>query len=72
MLIEWDVVDQALVRLLEDELITKDIKLTFLELLALFGKEKKPIPTSVAAAAAKCALSHFSGELNDPTPAIVL
>lgn len=64
--------DQAIVKIFEEPSMNKDIKLTFLELLAFLNKEKKHVGQSVQAAAAKCALGSFAGDLNDPVPAIAL
>lgn len=65
-------VDQAIIKIFEGPNISKEIKLTFLELLALLSKEKKPIGQPVQDAAAKCALGSLDGDLNDPIPAIAL
>lgn len=64
--------DEGIVKLFDEAAISKEIKLTFLELLAFLDKEKKEMSTAVKAAAAKCALTCFSGDLNEPIPAIVL
>jgi FKBP12-rapamycin complex-associated protein len=52
--------------------INKEIKLTFLDLIAFLNKEKTPRSDEVQAAAARCALNSFRGDLNEPLPAIVL
>jgi FKBP12-rapamycin complex-associated protein len=69
---EQDVVDQAIIKIFKEPGISKEIKLTFLELLALLNKEKKPIGEPIQEAAAHCALGSFAGDLNEPIPAIAL
>jgi hypothetical protein len=46
--------------------------LTFLDLIAFLDKENKNLSDEVQEASAKCALTRFSGDLNEPLPAIVL
>jgi FKBP12-rapamycin complex-associated protein len=65
-------VDEAIINIFLDITIGKEIKLTFLDLIAYLQKENKSISKEVLAASAKCALTSFSGDLNEPLPAIVL
>jgi hypothetical protein len=46
--------------------------LTFLDLIAFLDKENKNLSNEIQEASAKCALTSFSGDLNEPLPAIVL
>lgn len=52
--------------------ISQEIKLTFLDLLSFFDKEKRSLSDEIHAAAKTCALTNFGGDLNQPIPAIVL
>lgn len=65
-------VDEAIINLFLDIAIGKEIKLTFLDLVEFLNKENKALPKQVKDAASKCALTSFSGDLNEPLPAIVL
>ena len=65
-------VDQAIINIFLDASIWGEIKLTFLDLIAFLDKENKNLSEEVQAASAKCALTRFSGDLNEPLPAIVL
>ena len=69
---ELDSVDAALVRLLSDSSVSRDILTVFLDLVAFFNKEKKHFPLPVLNAAKKCALTKFKGELHQNVPGIVL
>jgi FKBP12-rapamycin complex-associated protein len=52
--------------------ISNEIKLTSLDLLAFLEKEKKLLADEIRSAAKTCALLDFQGDLNRPIPAIVL
>jgi FKBP12-rapamycin complex-associated protein len=65
-------VDEAIINIFLDITIGKEIKLTFLDLIAYLQKENKSISKEVLGSSAKCALTSFSGDLNEPLPAIVL
>lgn len=67
-----DSVDAALVRLLSDSSVSRDILTVFLDLVAFFNKEKKHFPHAVLDAAKRCALTKFKGELHQSVPGIVL
>jgi FKBP12-rapamycin complex-associated protein len=72
MLTSKDSVDAALVRLLSDSSVARDILTVFLDLIAFFNKEKKQFPKAVLEAAKRCALTKFKGELHQSVPGIVL
>ncbi|EIW71794.1 hypothetical protein TREMEDRAFT_67963 [Tremella mesenterica DSM 1558] len=71
-------VDDTLERLFSDMSVSKDIVLTFLDLLAFLHKERHPMPTRVLDAARTCALERWKedtnslGDLKQPVPAIVI
>jgi FKBP12-rapamycin complex-associated protein len=65
-------VDEAIINIFHDISIGGEIKLTFLDLIAFLDKENKNLSNEVQEASAKCALTSFSGDLNEPLPAIVL
>ena len=65
-------VDEAIINIFLDNSIGGEIKLTFLDLIAFLDKEHKDLPNEVHMASAKCALTSFSGDLNESLPAIVL
>ncbi|WVQ82636.1 hypothetical protein IAT38_004768 [Cryptococcus sp. DSM 104549] len=65
-------VDNALVSLLSDSSVGKDIVIVILDLLAFFHKDKKNFSPAVHHAAKACALSQFQGALNQPLPGVIL
>jgi len=66
------IVDNALVRLLRDTSLNKDILCVLLELVAFFDKEARELPQVVLDAAKTCALHSFAGDVREPLPAIAL
>lgn len=64
--------DNALVQLLSDPTLNKDIPCVLLELVAFFDKEARELPSKILDAAKTCALGFFKGELDQPVPAITL
>ncbi|ORX39339.1 hypothetical protein BD324DRAFT_577344 [Kockovaella imperatae] len=65
-----DVVDTTLVSLLSDPVQTQEIACVFLDLVAFFDKERKPLPQAILDAAKGSALKGFGGDLENPLPAI--
>jgi hypothetical protein len=65
-------VDKALINLLSDPNVSKEISCALLDLVAFFDKENKPLPDAISQAAKGCALENFSGDLNQPLPGIAL
>jgi len=65
-------VDNALVSILTDGGVSREIHLVLLELVAMFSKEKRDFPANVTDAAKTCALTAFSGDLDEPVPAMTL
>ncbi|TYJ58649.1 hypothetical protein B9479_000485 [Cryptococcus floricola] len=66
-------VDRALIDLLSDRSISRDILVVILDLLAFCSKERKsPLSHGVQEAARACAFESFRGALNQPLPGVIL
>ena len=65
-------VDAALIRILTDSTVPRDVLTVFLDLVAFFTKEKRQLPAVVNETAKRCALSNFLGDLHQGVPGIVL
>ena len=59
LLILQATVDNALVRLLEDTTVSRDILCLLLELVVFFDKEERELPVAILNAAKQCALETF-------------
>ncbi|KAE8538261.1 hypothetical protein D1P53_005601 [Cryptococcus gattii VGV] len=67
------VVDEAIISLLSDKTVSKNIFITFLDLLAFCTKDTTPyFSPKVFEAAKMCALQCFHGGLNQTLPGVIL
>lgn len=67
------VVDETIISLLSDKAVSKEILITFLDLLAFCTKDTTPyFSPKVFEVAKMCALQCFHGGLNQKLPGVVL
>lgn len=75
MLLNWqNRVDEAIISLLSDGSVNRDISLCFLELIAFLHKEKQEVSPEMYEAAKRCAMVQYvgNGDLEAPIPAVIL
>ncbi|RSH90651.1 hypothetical protein EHS25_001256 [Saitozyma podzolica] len=67
-------VDEAIISLLSDGSVNRDISLCFLELIAFLHKEKQEVSPEMYDAAKRCAMVQYvgNGDLEAPIPAVIL